>query len=215
MTEAFSFLEVIDGLEGFRADFVGKVPGVEVDGERDEVLARLLPGHRARLRERFGVEDWWRAEQVHGDGVAVVAAAGGGELAGVDGLVTDRVGEVLGIYVADCGVIWLADRGTGAIGLVHSGRVGSELGILTRAIEKMGEVYGTKARDVVGLLGPCIRPPHYEVDFAAEIGRQACELGLGEFHDCGIDTASDPAVYYSYRMEKGRTGRMLGLLMRA
>jgi copper oxidase (laccase) domain-containing protein len=65
---------------------------------------------------------------------------------------------------------------------------------------------------MVALLGPCIRPPWYEIDFAATIARQ-CELaGIGVVCDCGITTASDLDRYYSYRVEKGRTGRMLALL---
>ena len=58
-------------------------------------------------------------------------------------------------------------------------------------------------------LGPCIRPPHYEVDFAAEIGRQARD-GRGEdtYHDGGVCTACRLERYYSYRAEKGKTGRM-------
>jgi copper oxidase (laccase) domain-containing protein len=61
-------------------------------------------------------------------------------------------------------------------------------------------------------LSPCIRPPHYEIDFAAEIVRQCRELGVTAVHDCGVCTACDLARYYSYRAEKGRTGRMLAFL---
>ncbi|CAN5508350.1 hypothetical protein BH18VER2_BH18VER2_10590 [soil metagenome] len=61
-------------------------------------------------------------------------------------------------------------------------------------------------------LGPCIRPPHYEIDFAAEIVRQARRAGAAQVHDSGLCTASDLAHYYSYRAEKARTGRMLALL---
>jgi copper oxidase (laccase) domain-containing protein len=61
-------------------------------------------------------------------------------------------------------------------------------------------------------LSPCIRPPHYEVDFAAQIIKQCRDRGVQQIHDSGKCTASDLASYYSYRMEKGRTGRMLALL---
>jgi copper oxidase (laccase) domain-containing protein len=54
--------------------------------------------------------------------------------------------------------------------------------------------------------------PHYEVDFAAEILRQCCTLGVRQIHDCGICTACDLHHYYSYRAEKGKTGRMLALI---
>jgi copper oxidase (laccase) domain-containing protein len=78
----------------------------------------------------------------------------------------------------------------------------------------MRRAYGTRPGNVVGVLGPCIRPPDYEIDFAATIGHQAAELGLGEWVDCGENTARDPARFYSYRREKGRTGRMLALILR-
>jgi copper oxidase (laccase) domain-containing protein len=61
-------------------------------------------------------------------------------------------------------------------------------------------------------LSPCIRPPHYEVDFAAEIIRQCRSMGIKEIHDSGVCTACDLRRYYSYRAEKGKTGRMLAVL---
>jgi len=61
-------------------------------------------------------------------------------------------------------------------------------------------------------LSPCIRPPHYEVDFAAEIVRQCRASGVKTIHDSGVCTACDLKRYYSYRAEKGKTGRMLALL---
>ena len=71
-----------------------------------------------------------------------------------------------------------------------------------------------RSRGVTAVLGPCIRPPHYEVDIAAEIGRQADRAGLGNFIDCGLDTAADLSRFYSYRMELGKTGRMMAMLIR-
>jgi copper oxidase (laccase) domain-containing protein len=61
-------------------------------------------------------------------------------------------------------------------------------------------------------ISPCIRPPHYEVDFAAEIRHQAAEAGVVEIHDSLRCTASDPAAYYSYRRESGKTGRLLAAM---
>ncbi len=225
------FLEPLHEMAGLKVDFIERVPGVAVNGERDEVLERLRPNHEARVREAFGQPDWWRAEQVHGNQVAVVSSgadvtgeagatasrvplAPASMVSGVDGLVTGEVGQVLGIYVADCGPIWLADRATGVVGLLHSGKKGTEGNILKAGVEAMAGAFGTRASDVVVVLGPCIRPPHYEVDFAAEIGRQAAALGVGTYHDAGFDTAADLDRWYSYRMEKGRTGRMLALIMR-
>jgi purine-nucleoside/S-methyl-5'-thioadenosine phosphorylase / adenosine deaminase len=61
-------------------------------------------------------------------------------------------------------------------------------------------------------LSPCIRPPHYEVDFASEIVSQCRALDVKGIHDSGVCTACDLNRYYSYRAEKGKTGRMLALL---
>ena len=76
----------------------------------------------------------------------------------------------------------------------------------------MSAQFGSRASDLVVQLSPCIRPPHYEIDFAAEIVRQCRELGVTSIHDSGVGTASDLDRYYSYRAEKGRTGRMLAFL---
>jgi copper oxidase (laccase) domain-containing protein len=221
VTEALSFLDPINRLPGFRAGWIGRLNDVPVSTDRDETLARLRPRHEEIVAREFGRDGWWRAEQVHGSGVALVPgaatiAAGDGlpVVPGVDGLITASPGEILGIYVADCGAIWLADRGTGAVGMLHSGKKGSELGILSEAIRQMGVHFGTRPADLVVVLGPCIRPPDYEIDFAAEISRQAEAAGVGEFHDQGENTACDLSAHYSYRIEKGCTGRMLGLIVR-
>ncbi len=221
MTGALSFLNPINRLPGFRAGWIGRVDGIETTTDRDQTLARLRPAHEVAARRGCGRDRWWRAEQVHGRGIArvpgsetVMAGDGLPVVPGVDGLITVAPGEMLGIYVADCGAIWLADRGTGAVGLLHSGKKGTELGILTEAVVRMGREFGSRPADLVVVLGPCIRPPHYETDFAAEIARQAERAGVGEFHDDGDNTACDLALHYSYRVEKGCTGRMLALILR-
>jgi len=76
----------------------------------------------------------------------------------------------------------------------------------------MGEHFGSGPGDLIVQLSPCIRPPHYEVDFAREIVRQVRACGVQQVHDSGLCTACDLSRYYSYRAEKARTGRMLALL---
>ena len=221
VTEAFSFLEPFKDSPGVRAGWVERIGGVDVACDRDQAMRALRPRHEQTVRRFAPAAEWWRAEQVHGADVAVVpgvrtvlAADGLPVVPDVDGLLTAQAGVVLAIYVADCGALWLADRRTGAIGLLHSGKKGTEAEILQCALDRMARDFGTRAADVTAVLGPCIRPPHYEVDIAAEIGRQADRAGLGNFIDCGLDTAADLSRFYSYRMELGKTGRMMAMLIR-
>ena len=153
------------------------------------------------------------AEQVHGAGVARVGQADVGKvIPGVDALISGESDLTLVVRVADCGPVWLHCGKTGAIGLVHSGRKGTELEIVPATIQAMKKELGADPAEMLGFLGPCIRPPHYYVDFASEILRQMKAEGVGEIVDSGLCTASDPERFYSYRRDKGKTGRHFALL---
>jgi copper oxidase (laccase) domain-containing protein len=206
--ERFAALEAIPGV---RHGFVIRAPNLDVRTERAEALRRLQGFHEG-ARETFGARHFREAAQVHGNVVTRVSAHSSRRTEGADGLITDDSGVLLGIYVADCCAIFLVDPMRRAIGLVHSGRKGSELNIVGEAVRQMEVEFGTSPRDIVAQLSPCIRPPFYEVDFAATIRRQLEQLNVGQIHDSGANTGAEPLKYYSYRMEKGQTGRMLGLL---
>lgn len=215
-----SFLDPIRNLPGIRASWVERIGGLAIHGGRDEAMRTLRPHHERAVAEFAGRgADWWRAEQIHGNEVAVVPGAPTHEapdglpvVPGADGLVTNTPGVVLAIYVADCGPIWLADPRRHAVGLLHSGKKGTETNILGEGLRVMGEHFGSRPEDIVAVLGPCIRPPDYEVDFAAAIARQAEAEGIRSFSDCGSNTATDLGRFYSYRVEQGSTGRMMALI---
>jgi copper oxidase (laccase) domain-containing protein len=152
------------------------------------------------------------AEQIHGKAVALVTESSASPIAGVDGLLTTSRGITLGISVADCAPVWLVARDGSAGGLLHSGKKGTELGIVPEGIRSLCSLANLSPPDLILLIGPCIRPPCYEVDFAAEIRRQAHEAGVTAIHDERICTACHPERYYSYRRELGLTGRMLATL---
>ena len=193
--------------------FVGRVGGLDVNVERETALERLAPFHeQAREDLGFGGKVFITAEQVHGNAVAIVDATTPAPVAGVDALITNRPGVCLGIYVADCCAVYAVDPVHDCIGLAHSGRKGTEMEVVAAMLRKMECAYGTEPSHVTLQLSPCIRPPFYEVDFAAEIVRQCVALGVGEIVDCGDCTGANPDRYYSYRMEQGRTGRMLALM---
>jgi copper oxidase (laccase) domain-containing protein len=202
----------LTAIEGFAHGFTLRVPGLEMSHDKAEALARLDGIHRTiRSAHGLGAVPFITAQQVHGDRIGLVEATTDNNKCfdGCDGLITNRPGVCLGIYVADCCAVYLVDRAKRAIGVVHSGKKGTELRIVPKAIEAMATSFGSRASDLVAQLSPCIRPPHYEIDFAAEIVRQCRDLGVASVHDCGVCTACDLSRYYSYRAEKGRTGRML------
>jgi len=197
-----------------RHAFAQRIPGINVSHDKAEVLKRLDAAHR-EIRNAIGIGDWllFTAQQIHGNKIAIVDApmTSGKEFAACDGIITNQRGIVLGVYVADCCAVYIVDSKTPAIGLVHSGRKGTDLGVVPNAITQMSDRFGSDSANIIVQLSPCIRPPHYEVDFAAEIVSQCRALGVQEIHDSGVCTACDLKRYYSYRAEKGKTGRMLAV----
>ena len=230
----FEQFPALSAIKICRHVFAQRIPGIDVSHDKAEMLERLDVVHREiRNATGFGDSDeiastrrsrcWplFTAEQVHGNEIAVVErAVASVVLSGVDrrefpacdGIITNQRSVALGIYVADCCAVYIVDPRTPAIGLVHSGRKGTELGVVTNAIRQMIERFGSDPANMIVQLSPCIRPPHYEVDFASEIIRQCRSIGIKEIHDSGVCTACDLGRYYSYRAEKGKTGRMLAMI---
>ena len=208
--ETFPALEAVAGI---KHAFTGRVPGLDVKVDRELALQRLDEHHvRARWELSLAARTFVTAEQVHGREVAVVDAQTVRAVPGVDGLITASPEVCLGIYVADCCAIYLADPVRRVIALLHSGRKGSELGIATAAVGRMRDDFGCNPADITVQLSPCIRPPHYETDFAALIVAQARAAGVQQVFDSGACTGANAGRYYSYRVERGKTGRMLALL---
>jgi purine-nucleoside/S-methyl-5'-thioadenosine phosphorylase / adenosine deaminase len=207
----FEQFPALSAIEICRHAFTQRIPAIDVSHDKSEVLKRLEAAHRE-------IRDWplFTAQQIHGNKIAVVDSRSHGpvgrEFPGCDGIITNQRGIMLGVYVADCCAVYIIDPKTPAIGLVHSGRKGTELDTVTNAIRQMMDRFGSNPSNLVVQLSPCIRPPHYEVDFAAEIIRQCRALGVKTIHDPGVCTACDLKRYYSYRAEKGKTGRMLALI---
>lgn len=197
--------------------FTLRHPDINVEVDREEALHRLTSWHNEVVQTlEFSPANLATAEQVHGNVVAVVDAPSRIPFSHADGLVCGHENIMLGIYVADCCAIYLVDRRTKAFGLLHSGRKGTEQNIIGAAIQTMQDQFGTEPENLIVQLSPCIRPPAYELDFAAMIREQASTAGVesDNIHDAGICTSSDLSRFYSYRSEKGKTGRMLALLGR-
>jgi copper oxidase (laccase) domain-containing protein len=198
-----------------RHAFIERIPGIDVSHDKAEALKRLDAVHR-EIRREIGMAGWplLTAQQIHGDKIAIIdrLVAGDKEFAGCDGIITNQKQIALGIHVADCCAVYIVDPKTPAIGLVHSGKKGTERAIVSNAIQQIREHFGSDPGELTVQLSPCIRPPHYEIDFAANIVEQCRAAGVTKIHDSGVCTACDIDRYYSYRAEKGKTGRMLALI---
>ena len=193
--------------------FAVRQPEVDVAVERSEAVERLGPAH-ASLRAELGLgrHVFCVAEQVHGADVAVVENSGPSFFPSVDSLVTASEGVCLGIYTADCCAVFLVDPVRRVLALAHAGAKGTRLGVVLETVRCLRERFGCQPASLRALLSPCIRPPLYEWDFAGEIRRQLAGAGVESIVDSNRCTGAETGRYYSYRVERGRTGRMLALL---
>jgi len=209
------FFPALSAIKFCRHAFIERAPGIDVSQDKAEALRRLDFIHR-EARHEIGIADWplLTAQQVHSNKIAVVDSpvVCDQEFEGCDGFITNQKKIALGIHVADCCAVYIVDPKTPAVGLVHSGKKGTEQQIAAKAIRQMDERFGSNPADLIVQLSPCIRPPHYEIDFGANIVEQCRNAGVKQVYASSECTACDVVRYYSYRAEKGKTGRMLALL---
>ena len=210
----FETFPALRALPGIAHAFTHRIPGIDVRVDRDLAVRRLDETHCAiRVQLGIGARRFLLGEQIHGATVAIVDATTAADIVpGADGLITDDPRICLGVHVADCAPVFLIEPARRVIALLHSGRRGTEAGIVPAAIARLIADFHCDPACIIAQIGPCIRPPHYETDFAATIVQQCRAAGLQHIHDSGTCTATHVAHYYSYRVERGKTGRMLGLL---
>ena len=145
--------------------------------------------------------------QVHGAEVAVVDRPG--KTGGADGLLTDRPGLLLVGFAADCLLVFLADPVRRAVGIVHAGRRGTELGIAAAAMGRMAETFGSDPSSCRAFFSPGIEPCCYELDLVEENRRQLEKLGLKKVEAAGLCTKCRAELFYSWR-RGDREKRMVG-----
>lgn len=106
--------------------------------------------------------------QVHKDTVRVVTAADWKADPyekveyEADGLMTATPGVALMVFGADCLPVLFYDPVRRAVAAVHAGWRGTADGIVTRAVERLGEVYGSRPEDILAAIGPGIGPDCFE-----------------------------------------------------
>jgi YfiH family protein len=172
-------------------------------------------------------------EQVHGAHVVTAPWEGHPE---ADAAVASEPGVLLGIETADCLPVFVVDPHRRALAAVHAGWRGTALGVAARAVFAL-LAGGSRAKDLVAALGPCIGACCYEVgdDVRAAFGassdglfrpgpagrphldlreanaRQIASAGVKEAAIAHVDecTRCLADLYHSYRRDGRGAGRMI------
>ena len=141
-----------------------------------------------------------------------------------DGLWSDQPGRAMLLLTADCLPIAIARSGgtRPAVEILHAGRIGILGGVVEAGVTALGGA-------VAAAIGPAIGPCCYEVGdevcepyrarFGAGVMRgrnldlwRAADLslraaGVRSIERVDLCTACHPELFFSYRRDKGRTGR--------
>lgn len=200
--------------------------------------------NRRRIASRFEAPVAF-ATQVHGADVLRVVGptapgVDSGSVGEADGLVTSSSDVALGVLVADCVPVLLADPEARVVGAAHAGRRGVESEVVARTLDAMTDL-GAQPDRTSAVVGPCACGRCYEVpeamraelaaqvpatwstttwgtpalDLAAGVEQQLRAAGVGSALRVARCTIEHPDLF-SYR-RAGRegpaiTGRFAGLV---
>ncbi len=173
-----------------------------------------------RLRRAAGVPRLVRCRQVHGSSVARTTEVGEDGLrflGDADALLTDHLGTLLAITVADCVPVFLIDPTSRILTLAHAGWRGMARGVLEAALAEMTAL-GARADRIEAHLGPSICRSCYEVgpevpralglsgapakvDLRAVAAARLVAAGLvrSQITRSGLCTRCSQGALYSYR----------------
>ncbi len=159
-------------------------------------------------------------------------------LKGYDAMVTNQPGMLLTAYFADCIPLYFFDPQQKVIALAHSGWKGTMGRIAVKTLQAMLGHYGSRPGDIQVFIGPGIGPCCFQIqpdllkkvnaeflgfdgiiimnkdgcfwDLPATNHQMLIASGVQEHNiiRCSLCTSCCTDVFYSYRREKGNTGRM-------
>lgn len=153
------------------------------------------------------------AEQPHGSAVASVSSPALHRIPAVDALMTTTGNLPLLVRCADCAAVFIVDRKRPAIALIHSGKRGTQANIVGHTLARMRREFDTDPHACRVLISPSIGPCHYDMDLWSTIESQLRAAGVSDIHNPRICTACHLNRYFSYRAERGQTGRMFAVLV--
>jgi len=155
-----------------------------------------------------------------------------------DALITNLPDVILTILTADCVPILLYDPSKRVVAAVHAGWRGTKARIAAKTIQTMEKSFGSDPSDIIAGVAPAIGKCCYEVgdDVASHFGdnaeemeqngekfmldlpminkKQMLEAGIAEDHIemSDICTACETSQFFSYRKEKGCSGRFMSMI---
>lgn len=144
----------------------GYVFNSAVSTSLDGHLGVSKPAHRHLFFKKIGVDPNMVIDigTVNGGEVRVATKADAGTvIAGCDGLITAEKNLYIALITADCLPVKLMDFGKGTIGLVHAGWRGLNCEIISSAIDKMRENFGSNPAKIEVEIAPRICVDHYEI----------------------------------------------------
>jgi YfiH family protein len=163
-------------------------------------------------------------------------------LPGYDAMVCRTPGILLSTFYADCVPIYLFDPGERVVAIAHSGWKGTMGQIAVQSLRVMEREFGCSPENTEVFIGPGIGGCCFQIgqdlvkqvkeEFPGLDGILRCELGEYTWDlpltnrlmlqdngvrpkniiDCGLCTSCNPKVFFSYRREKGKTGRMAAVI---
>jgi len=144
--------DTAENVERNRERLLRKLKAVDEKG-KPWPLVLLHQVHSAAIHRVYGVRvpEWARL----GKG-KVVETAG-------DGLITNTAGVLLGVKVADCFPVIVADRRRKAVGVFHAGWRGTVQRIVEKGVGEMRRQLGCDPEDLVAAIGPGIGGCCYEI----------------------------------------------------
>lgn len=104
-------------------------------------------------------------KQIHSDKIKIITKLE--EITKVeefDGFLTNLKNVFLCSLAADCSVVLLYDKALKVIGSLHSGRVGTQKQIVSKALQLMKTEFGSNPRNILAYLSPSASFEEYNVD---------------------------------------------------
>ncbi len=176
------------------------------------------------------------SDQIHSRNVSVAEKPG--IYPGSDALATNKENIFLVIQTADCFPIFIFDPHKHAVAAIHAGWRGVKSGIIQSVISKLKSSFDLMTADLFVAIGPGLQKECFEVrsdvskyfpdiylaahpdpdkrylDLSGYIMHMLIDFGIpvDQIQNQGDCTMCQTDLYYSYRRDKEKSGRMIGLI---